>query len=137
MKSLFLPFRFVVPYTLSWCDTLSNHSLFYLLFTHAHFSSTLFTSTLLSTLPFHLLFSSTKSSTQQQQQHQQPQQQLKIDTAKATRDQTFLPSPTSSGSPTQLTGSKRRMTDSEESDEMKDQRSLARRRLSVSFLLDY
>jgi len=68
--------------------------------------------------------------------HQQLQQQLKIDTSKAARDQTFLPSPTSSGSPTQLTGSKRRMTDSEESEEMKDQRSLARRRLSVSFLVD-
>ncbi|KAF9282368.1 hypothetical protein BGZ88_011073 [Linnemannia elongata] len=68
--------------------------------------------------------------------HQQLQQQLKIDTAKAAHDQTFLPSPTSSGSPTQLTGSKRRMTDSEESEEMKDQRSLARRRLSVSFLVD-
>lgn len=68
--------------------------------------------------------------------HQQLQQQLKIDTAKAARDQTFLPSPTSSGSPTQLTGSKRRMTESEESEEMKDQRSLARRRLSVSFLVD-
>ncbi|KAF9129453.1 hypothetical protein BGX30_013936 [Mortierella sp. GBA39] len=68
--------------------------------------------------------------------HQQPQQQLKIDTAKAAGVQTFLPSPTSSGSPTQLTGSKRRMTDSEESEEMKDQRSLARRRLSVSFLVD-
>jgi hypothetical protein len=68
--------------------------------------------------------------------HQQLQQQLKIDTAKTSRDQTFLPSPTSSGSPTQLTGSKRRMTDSEESEEMKDQRSSARRRLSVSFLVD-
>ncbi|KAF9551488.1 hypothetical protein EC957_008157 [Mortierella hygrophila] len=68
--------------------------------------------------------------------HQQPQQQLKIDTAKAAGVKTFLPSPTSSGSPTQLTGSKRHMTDSEESEEMKDQRSLARRRLSVSFLVD-
>ncbi|KAF8935587.1 hypothetical protein BGZ47_009880 [Haplosporangium gracile] len=68
--------------------------------------------------------------------YQQLQQQLKIDTAKAVRDQTFLPSPTSSGSFTQLTGSKRRMADSEESEEMKNQRSLARRRLSVSFLVD-
>lgn len=68
--------------------------------------------------------------------HQQLQQQLKIDIAKASRDQTFLPSPTSSGSPTQLTGSKRPITDSEESEEMKDQRSNARRRLSVSFLVD-
>ncbi|KAG0264943.1 hypothetical protein BGZ95_003462 [Linnemannia exigua] len=67
--------------------------------------------------------------------HRQQQQEMKVDT-KVGRDQTFLPSPTSSGSPSQLTGSKRRMTDSDESDEMKDQRSNARRRLSVSFLVD-
>ncbi|KAF9117530.1 hypothetical protein BGW39_002091, partial [Mortierella sp. 14UC] len=66
---------------------------------------------------------------------QQQQQQMKVDT-KVGRDQTFLPSPTSSGSPSQLTGSKRRMTDSDGSEEMKDQRSIARRRLSVSFLVD-
>ncbi|KAF9903660.1 hypothetical protein EC991_003481 [Linnemannia zychae] len=66
---------------------------------------------------------------------QQQQQQMKVDT-KVGRDQTFLPSPTSSGSPSQLTGAKRRMTDSDESEEMKDQRSNARRRLSVSFLVD-
>ncbi|KAF9099263.1 hypothetical protein BGX29_007191 [Mortierella sp. GBA35] len=66
---------------------------------------------------------------------QQYQQQMSSET-KPSRDQTFLPSPTSSGSFTQLTGSKRRMTDSEESDEAKDQRSSSRRRLSVSFLVD-
>ncbi|KAF9934042.1 hypothetical protein FBU30_003552 [Linnemannia zychae] len=79
-----------------------------------------------------IMYSDAGANTPSMQAQQQP---LKVDT-KFTRDQTFLPSPTSSGSPTQLTGSKRRMTDSDGTEEMNDQRSSARRRLSVSFLVD-